>query len=212
MLDSWLESIKSMGIFLICAQTLLHFKPKGEYEKYIKLLVSIMLLVQLLEPIGLLLGLLNKGELQEKIRDMEQKITIEEFNEETQELNYIITKGTYISSIVSIGVYILYFVVFQAYNNGQTFGKKLFKIQVLKENDRQVDMNTLLIRCLIPYGVLVNFILVVMILFVSQSFYINTSSILSSIHTIVIFITLVMMAIKSKGIHDYLSKTKVVEV
>jgi len=143
---------------------------------------------------------------------MEQKITIEEFNEETQELNYIITKGTYISSIVSIGVYILYFVVFQAYNNGQTFGKKLFKIQVLKENDRQVDMNTLLIRCLIPYGVLVNFILVVMILFVSQSFYINTSSILSSIHTIVIFITLVMMAIKSKGIHDYLSKTKVVEV
>jgi len=76
MLDSWLESIKSMGIFLICAQTLLHFKPKGEYEKYIKLLVSIMLLVQLLEPIGLLLGLLNKGELQEKIRDMEQKITM----------------------------------------------------------------------------------------------------------------------------------------
>ena len=143
---------------------------------------------------------------------IEQKITVEEFNEETQNINYTITKGTYISSNVAIGIYILYFVVYQGYNNGQTFGKRLFKIQVLKEDDRQVDINTLLIRCLIPYGILVNFILVVMILFVGKSFYINASSILNSIHTIVIFVTLFMMAIKSKGIHDYLSKTKVVNV
>ena len=142
----------------------------------------------------------------------EQKITIDEFNEQTQNLNYTITKGTYISTIASIVIYILYFVVFQAYNSGQTLGKKLFKIQVLKEDDKQVDINTMLIRCLIPYGILVNFILVVMILFVGKNFYINASSVLNSIHTIVIFVTLFMMVIKSKGIHDYLSKTKVVEL
>lgn len=142
----------------------------------------------------------------------EQKITIDEFNEQTQNLNYTITKGTYISTIASIVIYILYFVVFQAYNSGQTLGKKLFKIQVLKEDDKQVDINTMLIRCLIPYGILVNFILVVMILFVGKNFYINASSVLNSIHTIVIFVTLFMMVIKSKGIHDYLSKTKVVKL
>jgi len=70
----FLQSIKSMSIFLICAQTLIHFKPKGSYEKYIRLLVSIMLLVQLMEPMGTLLGILQKGELQSRIRDTEKRL------------------------------------------------------------------------------------------------------------------------------------------
>ncbi len=74
MLDHWLESIKTMGVFLVCAQTLIHFKPKGAYEKYIRLLVSVMLLVQLLEPIGNMFGFLQKGELQKRIRNMEYKL------------------------------------------------------------------------------------------------------------------------------------------
>ena len=141
-----------------------------------------------------------------------QEITAEEFNEQTLDLNYKITKATYISSIASIVIYILYFVVFQAYNNGQTLGKKLFKIQVMKQDDSKADINTLLIRSLIPYGILVNFILVVLILFVGKSFYMSANNILSNIHMIVIFATLVMMMIKSKGIHDYMAKTKVTEV
>lgn len=141
-----------------------------------------------------------------------QEITAEEFNEQTLDLNYKITKATYISSITSIVIYILYFVVFQAYNNGQTLGKKLFKIQVMKQDDSKADINTLLIRSLIPYGILVNFILVILILFVGKSFYMSANNILSNIHMIVIFATLVMMMIKSKGIHDYMAKTKVTEV
>jgi len=74
MLEEWLQSIKTMSIFLICAQTLIHFKPKGSYEKYIRLLVSIMLLVQFLEPLGSLLGMLEKGELQGKIKNAERRL------------------------------------------------------------------------------------------------------------------------------------------
>ena len=75
MLNNWLQNIKIMGIFLVCAQALIHFKPKGAYEKYIRLLVSIMLLVQMLEPVGTLLGFLSKGELQDRIRSMERKMS-----------------------------------------------------------------------------------------------------------------------------------------
>lgn len=74
MLQHWLESIKTMGIFLICAQVLIQLKPKGAYEKYIRLLVSIMLLVQLLEPIGNMLGQLREGELQSRILNMERRL------------------------------------------------------------------------------------------------------------------------------------------
>lgn len=42
---------------MICAQALVHFRPKEVYEKYLKLLVSVMVLIQLFLPIGsLLLG------------------------------------------------------------------------------------------------------------------------------------------------------------
>lgn len=55
MLEGLLSSIRQIGVFMICAQALIHFKPKGSYEKYLKLLVSAMILVQLLSPIAALL-------------------------------------------------------------------------------------------------------------------------------------------------------------
>ena len=74
MLNGWLENIKSIGIFLICTQILLHFRPGGTYVKYLRLLVSIMILVQFLEPFGNLFGLLEKGELQSQVGKMEKKM------------------------------------------------------------------------------------------------------------------------------------------
>jgi hypothetical protein len=44
------QTVKQIGIFMICAQAILHFKPSAKYEKYIKLLISVMVLVQLLVP------------------------------------------------------------------------------------------------------------------------------------------------------------------
>ena len=159
----------------------------------------------------------NTNELNKKLTNlmndyMSEKVTIEEFTEQSEDLNYELTNATYISSVVGIIIYILYFVVFQAYNNGQTLGKKLLKLQVIKENGGRADVNTLLIRCLIPYGILVNFILIILILFVNKSLFLNISNILSNLHMIIIFITLIFMMIKSRGLHDYLAKTKIVEI
>jgi len=47
----FLQTVKQIGIFMICAQAILHFKPSAKYEKYIKLLISVMVLVQLLVPV-----------------------------------------------------------------------------------------------------------------------------------------------------------------
>ena len=53
----WLyRVIGQVGIFLICAQTVVHFRPKESYDKYLKLLLSVMLLLQLLQPVLNVLG------------------------------------------------------------------------------------------------------------------------------------------------------------
>lgn len=44
--------ICQMGIFVICAQTIVHFRPDSSYEKYLKMLVSIMILIQIFLPVG----------------------------------------------------------------------------------------------------------------------------------------------------------------
>lgn len=52
MLDSFLEAISRVGIFMICARAIVHFRPKEADEKYMKLLVSIMVLIQMFLPLG----------------------------------------------------------------------------------------------------------------------------------------------------------------
>lgn len=46
-----LAKIGMLGIFIICAQAVVHFSPSQTYTKYLKLLLSIMVLVQLLQPL-----------------------------------------------------------------------------------------------------------------------------------------------------------------
>ena len=49
-MEMFVKSIVQMGIFMICAQVLIHFRPNGSYEKYMKILVSIMILIQVMTP------------------------------------------------------------------------------------------------------------------------------------------------------------------
>ena len=72
----WLYRVVGQaGIFLICAQTIVHFRPKEAYEKYLKLLLSVMLLTQLLQPV---LTVFGGG------AEQNAQAQVEEFTEELQ--------------------------------------------------------------------------------------------------------------------------------
>ena len=46
-----LKSLGQIAIFIICAQTLLYLRAKESYEKYMKLIVSMMLLLLLIQSL-----------------------------------------------------------------------------------------------------------------------------------------------------------------
>lgn len=52
MQSNFVSVICQMGIFVICAQAIVHFRPKASYERYLKMLVSIMLAMQLFLLVG----------------------------------------------------------------------------------------------------------------------------------------------------------------
>ena len=96
MRDLLMTSIKQIGVFMICAQALIHFKPNGSYEKYIKLLVSVMILVQVFIPITKIFSFGWSTSLDERISWYEEQMTagIELSNVTSREIDSVLTNMT----------------------------------------------------------------------------------------------------------------------
>ena len=45
-----LENIRQIGLFMIAAQAVIHFAPGRQYEKYIKFVSSVIILLLFLKP------------------------------------------------------------------------------------------------------------------------------------------------------------------
>lgn len=67
MQSAFFGAICRVGIFVICAQTITHFRPKSSYEKYLKLLVSVMILVQIVQPVTALFGGEGETDLESRV-------------------------------------------------------------------------------------------------------------------------------------------------
>ena len=50
-MSAFVELIKKIGIFMIAAQAVIHFAPAQKYEKYIRMIVGVMILLQFLTPL-----------------------------------------------------------------------------------------------------------------------------------------------------------------
>ena len=56
-MEAFQKLIGQIGVFIICAQTIIHFRPKEVYGKYLRLLLGGMVLVQVFGPVyGLFFG------------------------------------------------------------------------------------------------------------------------------------------------------------
>lgn len=52
MAEEFLKSMGRLTVFVICAQMLVYFRPKQVYEKYLRLLMNLLILLQFLLPVG----------------------------------------------------------------------------------------------------------------------------------------------------------------
>lgn len=147
---------------------------------------------------------------QKKMYDKE--IDVKEYTDIVLEDNYNISKGTVLISLTSIIIYILYFVVYQVYNNGQTVGKKLMKIKVKSITDKSLSINTMLFRALIIYGIAANIINLILILLLKKELYLSISNTISIIQSLIVIISVFMILFskQKRGIHDIITKTEVV--
>lgn len=138
----------------------------------------------------------------EKINELEVKVN---------DLSYDLGKANTYSTIITIILYFLYFIVFQSYNKGQTLGKVLFKIETVNELGIRASFGQMLLRGLILYPLIPN-LLSLILLYCSKTLYINFAGYLIIIYYVIFIISFFMILASNHGLHDRLSKTKVMEV
>lgn len=114
--------------------------------------------------------------------------------------------------IIKVVVYIGYFGIFTYFNKGQTLGKKLMKIKVVNKDDTRVSFKNLFIREIILFGLYADILNLLLLNLSNHNIYLISNIIISSLASDITLIAYILAIFKKDklGLHDILSKTKVV--
>lgn len=121
-------------------------------------------------------------------------------------------RENFMINIINCVIIILYFVVLPLYKNGQTLGKKIFKIKIVREDREDLTANELIIRNIVVNGLLNTFLAFCLVFLLSGFEYFTITSILGFIQFVLVVVSACMIIFRKdkKGLHDIITKTKVV--
>ena len=176
-------------VSIVCSGILFLFPKNENYSKYLK----------------------EYQEVQTNFID--NKIEADEYIHKVADITYDIDYSNVLSMIVEVVLLILYFIVFQFYNKGQTFGKKLMKLRVVNNNGNELTLNQVTCRALIIDSILINLFMIAALLFSGRNYYYYASLSLQILSGIIIFVTLMMIFFRKdgRGLHDAVTGTKVIQ-
>lgn len=139
-------------------------------------------------------------------------ITMKEYFNQYSSIEYLISKEMFLQNLFSLILMIGYFVILPYYYNGQTIGKKLMKIKIVKEDDK-LTINDLTLRSLLSNGIAMTFIELALIFLIKDTAYFITISILSFIQFLLVITSIFMILYRKdkKALHDIVCKTLVVD-
>lgn len=142
---------------------------------------------------------------------MEGKIGISEYMNKTANIEYQLAKANGVSSIITIFLNVLYFVVLQKCLGGQTIGKKVLKIKVIKKDKSDLTMNDMVLRGLINNSIWGDIIIAALLL-INKNCYFYGSLTIELICFMIIAVSIFMVIIRKDGrsVSDLIAKTQVV--
>ena len=140
------------------------------------------------------------------------KIDEKEYFNESSTISYELARKQGVNTLVIIFLNILYFVVYQIKNNGQTLGKQILKIRVVDSSNRDLSMNQMILRALIINSILLDMISFGVLIFANQSSYFYGVSFLAFIQFCILSVStfMIMVGKDRRGLHDLVAHTDVV--
>ncbi len=137
-----------------------------------------------------------------------------DYQKKYEDLAYKIAKNSSISSAIYIIVTILYFGIFNLVTDGQTLGKKIFKLKIVSSDDGKPNIVSYLIRSVLLYNTIYYLVSLIGIYTLNKENYYLVTNIVYQIqyYIQIIIICMVMLRTDGRGLHDILVKTKVISI
>ena len=159
--------------------------------------------------------LAKSGELDSVVENyVSGDISQDEYLEKINDISYVISRESVVTSIITLAISMTYFVVFAYYYNGQTLGKKVMKLQVISENKEKANFWQLLIRSSLVDALLMNSISIIIILTLNKASYLKVNDMITTLFGGLYIIIFVMILFRkdARGLHDILAKTRVISL
>lgn len=142
-----------------------------------------------------------------------QEIDAQTYVNQSMDNSYQISKETGLSTVITIVLYVLYFIVFQTYMEGQTIGKRFMKIKVVKNDNSELTMNDMILRNLINNFILADILIAILVL-ISRDAYFYGSMVVEAIQYSILIASIFMIIIRKDGrsVADFIAGTKVINL
>lgn len=149
----------------------------------------------------------------DKLEDV-LKLHNTEYLKFTNNNNYLLTKYNMIGNIATIILFIIYFGYIPYVFDGQTLGKKIFKLRVESIDDKELSLGQMMIRSLIYTGVVFSTLEIILFFILKQNIYMSVDMVIVFIASSVemaCYLT-VLFRQDHRGLHDLLTHTKVIDL
>ena len=198
-------------------------KAKGEKALFVQRFIAFLLDIFILSSIASLISYpfldaksidkLNKNSSEVIEKYTTGEIDMDTYVDEVKGISYQLSQKQGVVSLVTLFLAVLYFIVYQYYNNGQTIGKKLMKIKVVSSTDQEITMNSFIFRSLIVNSILVDMISFAIVIFGNETAYFYGVAICGIIKYTLLLICgfMVMWSKSGMGLHDRIAHTTVVK-
>ncbi|MEG0826195.1 MAG: RDD family protein [Bacilli bacterium] len=174
---------------------------------------SAMLLIETMLPKSEELNNLNNQLLEIEDSYINQKITAEEYINEYQQIIILYDKENIGLNICSLILILGIYIIIPFYNNGQTLGKKIIKIGIVKNNGN-LTIRDMILRNFITTSLLQLMLSSMFVYILPSNIYFIIISIIGFIQILLVILTLFMILYRKdkKGIQDLITGTSVIEV
>lgn len=197
---------------------------KDEYQKayFYKRVLAYLLDIIIVFIVATLIALPFKTESVRKVdnqiieitqKALNGKINAKLYGQQMNELAYQKAKLDGIANIIIILISVANYIVYQGYTKGQTLGKKIMKIKIVKTNGTELTYNDLIFRNLLNNFIIFDILLAVFAL-IGRKTYIYGYMFVDYIQLTLLIVSVFMIAIRKDGrsVMDLLANTKVVRV
>lgn len=197
---------------------------KDEYQKayFYKRVLAYLLDIIIVYIVATLIALPFKTESVRKVdnqiieitqKALNGKINAKLYGQQMNELAYQKAKLDGIANIIIILISVANYIVYQGYTKGQTLGKKIMKIKIVKTNGTELTYNDLIFRNLLNNFIIFDILLAVFAL-IGRKTYIYGYMFVDYIQLTLLIVSVFMIAIRKDGrsVMDLLANTKVVRV